>query len=936
VFSADPLRNLPSLLAIATVVTLIQLAVAGCCLLVRPLIRRQRIQAQDGTLGSGPSNSRGMPERRVVVDRRKPGPLGEENLTRDQAVEALRRAEAKYRSIFENAVEGIFQTTADGRYLSANPALARIYDYDSPEHLIASIGDIERQLYVDPNRRDEFIRIMDEQGVVSNFESEIFRRDGSIIWISENARAVRTPDGDIEYYEGKVEDISERKQAESLFREKEAAEAANRAKSQFLAHMSHELRTPLNGVIGMIDLLYETTESPQHKRYASIARSSADLLLTVINQILDFSKIESGKMDLESIDFDFRLLVEETLEMVAPKAEQKQVELALNMSPEVSSSVQGDPHRLRQVIVNLLGNAIKFTQHGRVEVRVTPENDATEPPLVRVTVEDTGIGIPSDRLNRLFQSFSQVDASTTREFGGTGLGLAISKQLVELMGGTIGVESEVNRGSSFWFCVPLRKALAAQPACNDSPPELQGLRFLVVDDNATNREILFRQLSAWGVRVETAADGVQALQLLHRANDEGDRIETAIIDSHMPEMDGLELARRIRADNALQSTPLVMLTSLSMSSAGAEVVNLGFVDCLTKPVRQSHLFNTIMGIAMGQQRPASPMQSSQAHAPGEPIPKRPPSALPSNDKGRPGVRLLLVEDNEINRMVALEVLGLAGFECEVAGTGRTAIEQLLATPYDIVLMDCQMPEMDGLTATRKIRRLEAEGPLRERGYRVPIVAITANATEGDRELCEAAGMDGYLTKPIDSLKLIQLLEVMLGSTGATSAAGSAKSVIEPRSREREATRSGKPQSPDIQAASQPALNESPFDLEALSHRCLGNRDLMQRILPRFVDRLPAVVAAIENAFRQGKLGEVAAQAHALKGAAANLSAKRLQRLAGDLELACRGNMATATACVEAVRREMDRCIEFAATQASTIGQPSSRVENNHRIPPFKT
>ncbi len=472
-------------------------------------------------------------------------------LTRDEAVEALRRRSQVSRHFRERHRRNLSDH-------SRRPVLERqsgtggIYDYDSPAHLIASIGDIERQLYVDPQRRDDFVRIMEAQGHVANFESQIFRRDDSIIWISESGRAVRGSDGRIEYYEGTVEDITERKQAEALVREKDAAQAASRAKSEFLANMSHELRTPLNGVIGMLDLLLEAADSPQQKRYATIARTSADLLLAVINQILDFSKIEAGKLELERVGFRLREVMEETLDMLASKAAHKGLELALDMPPDFVGEVCGDPHRLQQVVVNLLSNAIKFTERGQVRVHVGVEREEDAQMLVRFAVEDTGIGVPQDRLNRLFQAFSQIDASTTRQFGGTGLGLAIARQLVELMGGDIGVTSRVGRGSTFWFRLPLGKAAPEAKARQLTPAELRQLRVLVVDDNATNREILFRQLSAWQMRVQTASDGPTALDIMQRAAAQQESFDLGIIDYHMPGMDGYELAQKIACDESLR------------------------------------------------------------------------------------------------------------------------------------------------------------------------------------------------------------------------------------------------------------------------------------------------------------------------------------------------------------------------------------------------
>ncbi len=811
------------------------------------------------------------------------------SLTRDEAVEALRRAEAKYRGFFENAIEGIYQTTPDGHYLCANPALARIYDYDSPAHLMASIGDIERQLYVDPRRRDDFVRVMEGQGHVANFESQIYRRDGRVIWISESGRAVRGADGKIEYYEGTVEDITERKQSEALTREKEAAEAANRAKSEFLANMSHELRTPLNGVIGMLDLMLEAADSAQQKRYATIGRNSADLLLAVINQILDFSKIEAGKLDIEHLDFRLRQVMEETLDMLATKAAHKGLELALDMPPALSGAVRGDSRRLQQVVVNLLGNAIKFTERGQVQVRVAVEREDDSQMLVRIAVEDTGIGVPKERLDRLFHAFSQVDASTTRQFGGTGLGLAISKQLVELMGGEIGVNSRVGRGSIFWFRLPLAKTTVLDSTRHLTPDELRLLRVLVVDDNATNREILFRQLSAWQMRVETASDGATALDIMHRAASHGEAFDLGIIDFHMPGMDGYELAERIARDESLRSTPLVLLTSLTAPNAGDSPVATSIVGRLTKPVRQSQLLETILSVAPTRQAANLALSTEQPHS------RLAPDDPESGPRSR--CRLLLAEDNEVNCVVAPRNSHRGRFPLrrgqEWPRGARAALAHAVRCRAD-GLPDAR----DGRPGriARNTPALEAEGPLRQRGYHLPIIALTANATRGDRELCLAAGMDEYLTKPLDAIKLIEMLDAMVetldGIYANEGAVGQEPSMftipVEPMlgalvaaPTEAAAPRFKTAGSPDEQGDC-----NLPLDMAALLRRCLGNSDLVARIINNFADQLPVSAQQLEAAVRENRLHEAAAQAHALKGMAANLSAERLQQVVDDLEMTC--------------------------------------------------
>jgi PAS domain S-box-containing protein len=530
---------------------------------------------------------------------------------RQRAEVALQQAEAKYRSIFENTAEGIFQTTVDGRYISANPALARIYGYESPEELIANLGNIEQQLYFESSRRAEFVRLMQQHNAVSELESQVYCKNGNIIWISENARTIRDASGQILGYEGTVRDITERKQVESeLQKAKESAEAANRAKSEFLANMSHEIRTPMNGVIGMTGLLLNTEMNPQQQDFVETIRSSSDALLTIINDILDFSKIESGKLDLEQHPFELRTCIEESFDLLAPKAAEKGLELAYFIAPQVPKTILGDVTRLRQILVNLLSNAVKFTEAGEVVVSVTvhpveaislerlherqDELPLPELPWVKYelcfAVKDTGIGIPEDKINRLFQSFGQVDSSITRNYGGTGLGLAISKRLSEMMGGRMWVESQVGQGSTFYFTAIAESVPRLLQVDIDNPqPQLAGKRLLIVDDNATNRKILLLQAQSWGMLTRAAQSGAEALDWICQ----GDPFDIAILDMQMPQMDGLTLASKIRNQPNGHELPLVMLTSMGRQEMDAQAVEVNFAAFLNKPVKQSSLYNVL-------------------------------------------------------------------------------------------------------------------------------------------------------------------------------------------------------------------------------------------------------------------------------------------------------------------------------------------------------
>ena len=808
-------------------------------------------------------------------------------------------AEAKYRSIFEHAIEGIFQTTPDGKYIIANPALARMYGYSSPEELIAKVGNIAHDVYVDPARRTEFAELLRNSDIVTNFESEIRRADGEAIWISENARAVRSENGELLFYEGSVHETSAHKKAENLEQQKEAAEAANRAKSDFLANMSHEIRTPLNGVIGMLDLLIGTEMGKQQQRYAEIARASADLLLNVINDILDFSKIEAGKLELESTDFNIRSVLEDTTEMLMCKAEKKGLELVCHIPPDLPAAVQGDPSRLRQILMNLATNSIKFTDQGQVVIKAEKQAETDESVTVLFTVADTGIGIAKGRLDRLFKSFSQVDASTTRRYGGSGLGLAICRQLVELMHGEIGVESKEGVGSKFWFSIPLRKAsvLAHQPI---TPDELHGLRILVVDDHETNREIFYEQLTRWKFEVVVAASGDEALEQLRRGAEQRRPYRLAILDGRMPEMDGFELARRIKMDSHLRDTTLLMLTSVGGTLDSDQMHEMGLAGYMTKPVRQSKLFDAIVTAAMSD------------HSDSET--KSPDLSGASDGSPRRSGHILLAEDNEVNQMVAAEILQRVGFTCEVVDNGHKAVEALLDKTYDLVLMDCQMPIMDGLTATRAIRERERKQS-DDQSRRIPIIALTANAVKGDRERCMDAGMDGYISKPINPELLIAEIQNLLQVANIDSDdAPQSAEVGEPGG-----AAGAELQTLEEEAHMKPVLH-SPFDLASLVQRCMGDPDFAVRILEKFAKRAVEDIVKLKEAVQQLDSDQVSRQAHSLKGAAANLCAEELRRLAAELEAIGRSGKLSpeAAGLVDLMESEIADCVAFVAGKDELI------------------
>jgi len=813
-----------------------------------------------------------------------------------------------FQSLVQVSPVAIVVLDGDQRIASCNPAFEKLFGFAEAEivnvhidTLISTPETMAQALEYTNQALSEIVRVMGRRR----------RKDGTLV--------------DVEIFGVPVIVNNEKVGALAMYHDitelvgaRQEAEQANRAKSDFLANMSHEIRTPMNGVIGMLELALDTQLTLEQRDYLQTSLQSAESLLALLNDILDFSKIEAGRLEIEKINFNLRNTMEDVAFNLANRAQAKGLEMACLINPDVTTNLRGDPNRLRQILVNLTGNAIKFTHSGEIVLRAERVWEEGSDVLIRFSVDDTGIGIPLERQSAIFDRFTQADGSTTRKYGGTGLGLAISRQLVEAQGGRIGLKSTPGSGSTFWFEIQYEKVPMSSPRTAPlslEPVDLQAAHVLVVDDNQTNRTILLRMVEGFGCRVETAATGSKGIELLQRAYLAGDPFQVVLLDMQMPGMDGEQTARIIKNDPNVKDVKIIILTSMGQRGDAARLETIGCSGYLLKPAKQQMLHEAMLAV-LGQQE-AGERSLITRHK--------------LSEQRRFNHRILLAEDNTINQKLAVVLLQKSGLSVDVVDNGRLAFERMQVDTYNLILMDVQMPEMDGYEATRKIREWETGS-----NQHIPIVAMTAHAMQGDREKCLAAGMDDYVTKPLEPGLLFSVLDRWLPAE-RTTAPSTTPEVLEDYTNPGELLASdfggGLFGEEEVEPAPAPAPDASsltmdfasipPVELESVLYRFADDRNFMMEMFKEFRKLLPGRLKEMQAAIRNGDASHLSRLAHNLKGTSQNFNAGPIASLAFILEQrgAC-DNLQDAVALLERMQEEAGRLERYAEEHLSRQEEPS--------------
>ena len=794
----------------------------------------------------------------------------EDLLKRREAEETLRESEEKSRYVIESAGDAIVSIDAEGAIREFNRAAERLFGYTAAEMAGESLTRLIPERFHEAHRADLHRSLESGERRLRSW------RNLDLVGLTQDGRELplemsfsRFEARGRSFFTGILRDISHRKQVEAeLGAARDRALEASRLKSEFLARMSHEIRTPMNGIIGMTGLLLDTELTAGQRHHAETVRKSADALLTIINDILDFSKIEAGRLRLEPVSFDIMVAVEEVGELLSSAAAEKGLDLIIRIAPDVPRHVVGDPGRIRQILINLANNAIKFTATGHVLLNMEREESADGEVLLRFGVSDTGIGIAEDRLEHIFDKFTQVDASSTRRYGGTGLGLAISRELVTLMGGTLRVTSRLGEGSTFTARVPLPIG-AASPRATTAALELSGVRGLIVDDNEINRQVLRERLASWRMRADDVASAAAALAALRAAAAAGDPYGVVLTDFEMPDGDGETLARAVRSDPVLRGVPMVLLTSVDQPEGAEHVRAAGFGAYLVKPVRASLLMDallTVCGARLEGEAGEMVTQATLMRRGSERAQVEPGALL--------HVRVLLVEDNAVNQQVATAMLEQLGARVDVAADGKEALEQVALLPYDLIFMDCEMPEMDGYAATAEIRRRE------DGGRRIPIVAMTAHAMEGDREQCLAAGMDDYITKPVSPAAIGAVVRRWVRTSGARNAAAPAET--------------------------QPAALDAARIAQLRATLGRGDGAQFRRLVETFLGDTGVRLGELRQCLNRKDAAMVRRLAHTLRGSCLSLGALRMTEVASALERVSAQGDGAAASLVDQLEAEFRR------------------------------